>query len=205
VSQLALPDLCTVSQVKQLPGMPATATADDPLLQLLVSDASAAIREFTKRDLSSVTYTEVYDGTNTPRLTLAQRPVTAVASVAVGSPSSGARVPLNLNTDYVWDDKAITRLCGMRFCREPQNVAVAYTAGYLVLPRDLELACARIVQLRYKQSQHMGQKSKSMGGELVTFDMAEWPEDVLATLSRHQSKTYVRTFAAAPPVLAEPA
>ena len=203
MSQLALPDLCTVSQVKQLPGIPATTTADDPLLQLLVADASAAIREFTKRDLSSVSYTEVYDGTNTPRLTLAQRPVTAVASVAVGTPSGGARVPLTLNTDYVWDDTAITRLSGVRFCRGPQNVAVTYTAGYVVLPRDLELACCRIVQLRYKQSQHMGQKSKSMGGELVTFDMAEWPEDVLATLQRYQSRTYVRTFAAAPPVLAE--
>ncbi len=199
---LALPALCSLQQVKFIATVPLATTGDDPFLTELIADASAAVRKFTLRDLASVTYTERYDGQGTRRLTLRQSPVTAVASVSVGAPSNPTPFALALNTGYVWDSAGITRVDGGRFCEGPQSVTVVYTAGDAPTDADLAMATAKIAALRYKEASRLGQKSKSMGGEVISFDSSEWPEDVLGTLERHRSVTAVRAFTAAPAVLA---
>jgi hypothetical protein len=184
-----LGNFCTVSRVKQLPGIPNTSTTDDPLLEGLVKAVSQAIRALCKQDFDAQQYNELYAGTGNTNMVLYNRPVTAVASVALGyygTPSG--TTTLAQGTDYVFTPTGITLLGGNLLPRGPATVQVVYTAGYFNYPEDLVDACARTVALRYKQALRLGQKSKSMGGETVTFDTDAWPSDVMATLENYKRR-----------------
>jgi hypothetical protein len=41
--------------------------------------------------------------------------------------------------------------------------------------------------LRYRELERLGQKSKSIGGEVITFDLSEMPDDVMQVVNRYVS------------------
>ncbi len=176
-------DFCTVSQVKHLLPVSKTITTDDPLIQRLIEAASVSLRNEVGDTVNATAYTEVRDGTGTGKLTLRHRPVISVSSVSIGPPSS-ARVPLTVNVDFVFTKYGIQSL-GRGFQTGVANIEVVYTAGYAAIPADLSGAAAKLAALRYKEAERLGQSSKTLAGETITFDVKDFPDDVKATIEQY--------------------
>lgn len=176
-------DLCTVSQVKHLLPVRSSVTTDDPLIQRLITSASETMRQEIGDNINSADYSEVYDGTGTGKIVLRHQPVTAVSSVAIGPPVG--RSALTVNIDYVFSRYGIQSLVGS-FPKGVANFLVAYTAGYVVIPADIAEKTAKLAALRYKEAERLGQSSKTLAGETITFDMKDFPADVKATIKQYK-------------------
>ncbi|HYM30436.1 MAG TPA: hypothetical protein VEU47_04005 [Candidatus Cybelea sp.] len=182
---MATVDLTTLANVKAWFSPPLTATTDDALLTRLVTAASQFIQTWLGRTIAETAYVETRNGAGGTRLFLRNRPVVSVASLAVDgvaiAPSSGPGQP-----GYLFDDSAVY-LTGYAFTRGAQNVAVAYTAGYAATPPELEQACIALVALRYKERDRIGQVSKNLAGEVVSFAQKDMPADVQTLLDQYRS------------------
>jgi hypothetical protein len=66
----------------------------------------------------------------------------------------------------------------------------AVAISYSYLPYEVEQACIELVVLRYQERQRVGQVSKSLAGEVVSFSQKDMPADVATAL-----QPYRRVFA----------
>lgn len=185
---MATGDLTTLDNVKAWLSIPATQTADDVLLARLITAASGYIGTWLGRTLGIASYTEIRDGTGGQRLGFRHTPAQAVQSVIVDgmaiSPSAGAPQP-----GYLFDDRVMT-LIGHRFTRGESNVVLAYTAGFTATPAELEQACIELVGLRYRERDHIGQSSKGLGGETVSFSEKDMSDDIKTILTAYRRVIY---------------
>lgn len=180
-------DLCTVDQLKQYIVLGRSAQSDTPLLGTMITACSAAIEKYLGRTILADTYTEVRDGTGTGTMVLSNYPILSVASVAIGTPPA-TRIALTADTDFIVGRNAI-RALGSAWPRGVANVAIVYSAGYATVPADLADACAKWTALRYRQLERIGQSSKTLAGETVTFDTSAMPADVKLTLDAYKRVT----------------
>ncbi|MDE2229908.1 MAG: phage gp6-like head-tail connector protein [Alphaproteobacteria bacterium] len=182
---MATGDLTTLANVKAWFAPPLTTTGDDALLTRLITAASQFIQAWLGRTVAETAYTETRNGFGGTRLFLRNRPVVSVASLTVDgnaiAPSSGAGQP-----GYLFDDSSVY-LAGYAFSRGQQNVTIAYTAGYAATPPELEQACIALVALRYKERDRIGQVSKNLAGEVVSFTQKDMPADVQTLLDQYRS------------------
>ncbi|PRX90828.1 hypothetical protein [Allonocardiopsis opalescens] len=110
-------------------------TEEEPLLEVYLATASAAVREAAGCPISQTTSTITLDGGPDHRLRLPGPPITAVASVLI----DGAAVDdwrLRRSSASLW------RWGGWQGCTEPSDVEVTYTHGLPVVPADIvDLVC----------------------------------------------------------------
>jgi hypothetical protein len=181
---MAAGDLTTLANVKTWFSPPLTTTADDALLTRLVTAASQYIQIWLGRQIASQNYTETRDGAGGRKLVLGNAPVTAVATLSIDGiaipPASGPSA-----AGYVFSPTTIY-LQSYLFTPGYQNVAVVYTAGYAVTPPELEQACIELVALRYKERDRIGQVSKNLSGETVSFTQKDVPADVETVLEQYK-------------------
>ena len=168
-------DLTTVAAVKAY--LRITVSTDDALFTAGILSASAWIRSYLNRDITSTTYTEYKDGTGTQTLMLGQYPITTVSSITSG----GVAVDL---TNVVSRNGLIIRTDGQKWLAGYANIVVTYTAGYASVPYDIAAACNEIVAWRYEESKRIGQSSKSAGGqETVAYQTTDVPPNVKTLLN----------------------
>lgn len=172
---MAATDLTTLANVKPWLTQDQVITADDALLTRLITASSEFVTSWLGVNIKSTDYTEYRNGNNQPSLMLYNHPVTAVASVSVdGVPAVPAVTGVG-TPGYVFDAELLYMRGGV-FPRGYQNVIVTYTAGYVLVPPDIEQACIELVTLRYRERGREGQASKNIGnGQVVAFsskDMA---------------------------------
>lgn len=116
---------------------------DDNLLQRLITQVSGLIYSYLQRpSFVKTTYTDVRNGSGTRRVWLENWPVIAVSSVMIGNttvPQAPNAPPLTQAGWYLtpWDglppgDMQTVDLCFYDFCKGLANVAINYTAGYVV-------------------------------------------------------------------------
>lgn len=181
-------DLTTLANVRQwvnATGQTAT-TTDDALLTRLISAVSTLAQSWMDRNILSASYTETYDGTGGTSLLLRQSPVTAVASVTVDGTAIPAQTGGPLAAGYAFDDRRVV-LVGYAFRRAMANVVISYTAGYSVVPFDLEQAVIETVVLRYKERDRPGMSSKAgPTGETTAFTIVDFPKSALTTLQQYR-------------------
>jgi hypothetical protein len=163
---MAAGDLTTLDSVKLYLGI--TNNAADAKLSKLITGCSAWIKSFLNRDILQANYTETLDGTGTPRLILANYPVTALTQILADG--------IDVTAKVICDGRRkITLTDGSVFRRDVANVTIRYTAGYAEVPADIEHTACRLVAWGYTESSRIQQNSKSMGGEVVSFSMASAP------------------------------
>lgn len=178
-------DLTTLANARNWVNV--TGTTDDALLTRLVSAASVYIKSWLSRDLSSKSYSEARDGTGGDTIMFSDYPVTAVASVSV----NGVAAPLSVDgiaAGYVFDDISLV-LIGSRFPVGRRNVKFTYTAGYVSIPADVEQCCLELVGVKYRERGRIGEVSKSVGGETISYTQKDMPDSVKTILAQY-NKTF---------------
>jgi hypothetical protein len=63
-----------------------------------------------------------------------------------------------------------------------KEVLISY--GYI--PADIEQACLEMVGLRFREKDRIGQVSKAIGGETVSFSQKDMPDDVKTLLNQYR-------------------
>lgn len=180
-----LQDLTTLAKVKARMGIKTADMVADQLLTTMITEASAWFRSAARRDLFPVTaYTnEPHSGAPGRRVVLLrQQPVVAVTQVVVDGliiPESVAVVPQanvapapRLPGWMVQD--GLVRLVGGLYSFSPgeANCLFTYTAGFDVVPPDVEAAICELVQYNFNRRPNVGLASKSIEGETVSY--AQW-------------------------------
>lgn len=184
---MATGDLTTLANVKSWLGI--TDSTDDTLLTRMITAFSATCQSYMNRDIYSKSYTETYDGVNSSKLFLQNYPVTAIASLSIDNVS----IPLAANstvTGYLFNKNTIS-LNGYSFTRGNQNISVTYTAGYATTPFDLEQAVLELIGYKYRERTRIGEASKSLAGEVVSFDLKDLPPTTKLVLNQYKRVTPV--------------
>lgn len=179
-------DLTTLANAKQWLQIPAGNTANDPLINELISAASEYIQTRLNRTIALQTYSEARDGKVQDVMMFANYPVSVVSSVAVGTtvvPPS----PDGVQPGYVFDSTRLILLGGYVFGRGRMNCKFSYTAGFSVTPKELERVCEEMVGLRFKNKDRIGVTSKTLANEVITFtssDVTDSAEQVLQNYAK---------------------
>jgi hypothetical protein len=148
-------DLTILANVKAWRSPPITTTADDAQIARLITAASAFIGHYLQRVLVSQAYGETRNGTGGRALMLRHAPVTALASLSIDGNAIPA-APDTTSSGYVLDgETGMIYLRAYAFRRGVQNVAVNYSAGFLVsgeaqtvpAASPYQLACSSLAQL----------------------------------------------------------
>ena len=155
---------------------------DDSMLARLITAASAFIASFLSRSILSASYVEYRDGPGGYTLSLLNYPITAVSALEINGVAM-ALATGTVNYGYQFNDRQIV-MRGYKFSRGIRNVKVSYTAGYAAVPLDIEQACLELVAYKYRSRDWVGQASKNVGAETVSFVTKEIPDNALGTLKR---------------------
>lgn len=186
---MAAGDLTTLANVKQWINV--GGSADDALLTRLVTAVSNFIQTWLNRQLNQAVYVETYDGPGGNRLMLSNYPVTAVASVTV----DGQAIPVStigasgISSGFTFDQYGVVlRGGGYSFDRSgrPANVIVTYTAGYSVLPVEIEQAAIELISLRFAERRRPGVSSQSIAGENVTYRDVGMTDSIASLLLQYK-------------------
>ena len=173
---MAANDLTTLANVKQWLGIGDDILADDDMLARLVSATSTYVTAYLGRSVLSGSYAEQCTVGAGYQLTPENWPITAISSLTINGNAIPAS-PDGIQDGYVFTDKTVF-LNGYTFgfanfaqWTRYLNVTLQYTAGYASVPLDLEQAVINLIALRYQEKERIGQRSKSIAGEMVSFNL----------------------------------
>lgn len=154
--------LCTVSAVSSLLNLSANqASIDNGFISTLIGAATTAIQKYTLRDFFLTNYSEYYDGTGTRSLKLKQFPVTAISQVTyypfdiTPIAVTGTYFYIDTNTGIISSIPNLNGTPNLNYVPNwPQgwkSVLVQYTAGFAVIPADVQQCCAMVSKMLYLQ------------------------------------------------------
>ena len=182
-------DLTTLVNLKQWLNI--VSTVDDTLLARLITATSQYIQMWLNRTIPLTSYSDYRDGSDGLSMVLKNYPIVSISSLTVDGnviPASIPSPPGALDPPgYVFDQFAIYMVGGTySFTRGYQNVFIQYQAGYAVIPSEIEQACIELASRRYRERDRIGQVSKNIGGEIVTYDQKGLSDAIQSVLSDYQ-------------------
>lgn len=173
--------LTTLSKVKSYLGIASGDTSDDGLLTMLIASADAKARDVMNgREIESASYTIQLDGSGTDELCLPQYPITAIAGVwQDDNLEFGDDAQLEPQEDFTHEPSAgiLFMLQGV-WTKGRRNVKVQYTAGYAVVPDDIEEATRMAVADSFTRAKQLA--SGQSQNELLAEDVGERSEQYQA-------------------------
>lgn len=175
-------DLTTLSDVREFLGI--TGTTDDVLIQRLITSASDYIQSWLNRSFAVKSYTQKLSGNGGYIQSFSSYPVLSVSSVIIDGITINESSTFQSN-GYVFDEKFLF-LKGYRFNRGCLNVTLIYSAGYSVVPFEISQTCVDLVSLRYKERTRIGEMSKSLAGEVVTYSQKDFSLSTRTILNNYK-------------------
>lgn len=141
---MATGDLIQLSQALSFLGL---STDTNSIVASSISAASTSIQTWIGYQIAEATYTKTFNGPGGDRLLLPDRPVISVSAVTIDTISIPAcAMP---SPGFLADSKFVYVNGCYRFCRGVQNVTVSYSAGYAIVPADIQQACLNWVAMLY--------------------------------------------------------
>lgn len=177
-----LTDLATANIAAKIDSPTTTTNA---VLATLISAISSQVKETLNTNILAGNYTEMYKGNGKDRILLRQRPVTLVTSIAWLGASYTTAGDLILGTTGITTDGLEAILVNDYF---PQHtdIRISYQAGYATTPPDISLAVAELVAEAYARRTHVGETSRSQGGQTtIAFDSREMHAAIKARLMNY--------------------
>lgn len=161
--------LTTVAVAKEHLGIQASDASQDGRLELFINVSSDRIANYCNRQLVATDLVDFVHGGMSNMLMLSQWPINSVAQVAIDSNGQFASDTVILPTDYRVINEG-TLLYKSIFPYGYGNVKVAYNAGYVQIPADLQMACLLFVEwlYRFRNTGSIGRSSISKGDESTT-------------------------------------
>ncbi len=173
-------DYCTLADVRIYLNI--NSANSDTLISLLITSASAYIDNWTNRTFSTVSNTIKMNGNGSNIMMLKDYPIISVSSVKVGNisyqQSDGNSV------GYVLGDYAIY-LIGDKFTKGFVNVSITYTSGFASVPADIKQVAIELVAYKFKESERVGISTKTMAGEVISYDLKDIKEHVKNILNNY--------------------
>jgi hypothetical protein len=178
-------DLCQLADVKAWLSIAASDTTFDNLLQRLLSACSMTMQAYMNRLLNQNTYTYTFNGNGKPWIMLLNYPIQSVTSVMIDGQSVLPGAPADefgAQTDGFYNDDDTVYLRNTLFRRGVQNCQIEYVGG---LPGNdpnlmaLAQACIEQVSLRFKERSRIGERTKVVNGENITFFIGQFPPSVV--------------------------
>lgn len=163
---MASSDLTSIARVKDF--LKLTSTADDGLLQALVTRYSLWVKKRIGRDVTLTAYDIRVNGWGGNVFPFPQYPAVTVDLLTIAPLSLASPTPLVATTDYIFDTQALYLVRGV-FDKGIGNVRLQYTAGYIVVPEDIDQATAELVAFGYRERDRLGANSKGVGPETISF------------------------------------
>jgi hypothetical protein len=180
---MAAGDLTDVNHLMRWLGV----NAKTPLMDDLISAASAFFCTQADRNILSDEYTETYEWRGEGGIALLQSPVTAVQTVTMG------RQVITAQTDpcgpgYTFDPDGVLYLNTGAFPGTTHRVTVSYVAGYASVPADVQRAVTEIAGYWMKAQDRIGVSGKAIGTESIQFSTMDIPNAADSTLRRYTRK-----------------
>lgn len=97
----------------------------------------------------------------------------ALTKIASGTPTTGQYTCLA--TAGVWT-----------YTFAAADTAKAITITYSYTPQEIEQAVIELVALRYRERSRIGENSKSVGGEVVSYNVKDFPDSVKTILNNYR-------------------
>lgn len=195
-----LADVVDVVQLVSTAGAAAQVPTDDyPLIASMIARSGrAAITIIGRACLTTATITETQNGNGRSCIQLSEGPVQSITSVSVNGLTCTPRVSVP-GPGYVNDDRFLYLFgggtgpsavgfqypFGPGFAAGVQNVVVTYVAGYKISPMDVNDVIVEVVAAKYKNRGNLGQTSKDLAGEHVSFTPRDFTKVQIATLQRY--------------------
>lgn len=162
-------NLSTLANLKGYLGKKPDSVSEDDLLERLLAASSTFLLGLMERDnITSEAYTEYRSGNGSHRLATRNSPVTAVAVVMVDDREIPASA-ITFNGSFIYLKN------GYRFTSGWNNVILVYTAGLAAVPADLDQLCIELAALRYKERDRLGETSKNIAGQVVSYSQRDLP------------------------------
>jgi uncharacterized phiE125 gp8 family phage protein len=179
--------LVTLALAKKFLKIPALDITQDDMVELFINAASDLFEAETDRKLKFQNHTEIFDGKKTNIILLGEWPVTAIASVQT-DPSGkfdGSETTVD-STTYGIGDGGNSLVSSVYLPSGFRNIKVAYSAGYSIVPADIQNSVCWIVSYYYqmRDNKDIGRTSKGKGDESTQI-LQELPPDVKQTISRY--------------------
>jgi hypothetical protein len=172
---MSAPDLTTLANVKAWLNI--ANNDNDALLARLITAVSTFAQSWMNRNIAVASYVEKRSGHGGQVMVTSDYPVLSVTSVTVnGLPVTG----------YTNDEVAVYMDSGKAFARGKNNVVLSYSAGYAVIPTDLEQAVIETVALRFKERERIGQSSKGLAGETTSFIIKDFPPSAQSVFQNYK-------------------
>lgn len=161
-------------------------TTDDNLLARIIVAASGWFEGQIGRHITLGSYTDEFIGDGSVVYVPRECPAVTVTSVLV----DGNTVPqaLTAGADGWRLAQGIIYLRNYSFTRGA-FVQVAYTAGFSTVPAEVEQAVIEVAADRYQYRTRVGQVTKSMGGESVSFVSFQVPVSVKTVIDIYRRET----------------
>jgi len=179
--------LITSEDFKSYYGILSSSTGSDSLIALLIEKCSSLISEFCERKFQSASYTEYFDGRGKSDLFVTHYPIASPLSATTGGglwddPQRTYSDSYKLTEDVgqgtgdfvVYPSEEgqgkISRINGVFYVGR-RNIKITYTGGYTQIPRQIQLACFRMVSNEYQKTQKdtFGQSSQSIHRDSTTY------------------------------------
>jgi Phage gp6-like head-tail connector protein len=161
-----------------------TTSTDDVLLGRLITMASVFMQNYMNRDIIAQNYTDTFDGVGGSALVVTNYPINSISSLMIDNVSVPAAAN-SISNGYTFNYNRIT-LRGYCFNRGLNNVTITYNAGFSAVPFDLEQGCIEIVGNKYRESTRIGESSKTLAGETVSFKLDDIPPTVKTIMQQYK-------------------
>lgn len=174
--------LTTLANVKDW--LQITGSTSDAILSRMIQAFSDAVANYINRDLGQQSYTVTRDGTGSNTIVFINYPVTAVTYLTV----DGVAIPLRPavgRSGYVFTTTRIT-LVGYSFTKGEQNVVLTTTAGFAIIPTEIEQAVIEWIADRYASRDRISITSKSLAGETISYAQNDIPDPVVQILQPYR-------------------
>lgn len=182
---IALTDL---ANAKEQCHIPAAETESDNIITRFINEASQRIENMTSRALKSRAHVDYFDGRRHNRQLSRSWPIISMDEVWIDYTSEFTDVANKLDATKYFIDELNTGVILKKclFPRGNRNIKFVYTAGYAVIPADLEGACLWMVEYFYDRwsDESVGTQTKSKNSENVTF-LQDVPDFVQAVLDKY--------------------
>ena len=172
----------SVEDVKSYIGL--TTDADDVLLSSIIASVETFIESWSNRTFTVTPQIDIFSGGGGQEHVFSYWPVVSVSNVSIDGQSIPVAATINDSGYMCYEDRLL--LFGYNFGWGKRSCVVQYSAGWAVIPPDIQQACIEMTAISYKERDRIGLNSKSLAGETTAYNTKALTDHVKSILNQYK-------------------